>query len=46
VVDKSPTTPPRDYTAYSDIVKTGKKKIGVLYEKENYSQIVYKVMKW
>lgn len=38
--------PRKDYTAYSDIVKLGKKKIGVLYEKDNYSQIVFTVVKW
>jgi sialidase-1 len=32
--------------AYSDIVKIGTKKIGVLYEKENYSKIVFSVVKW
>ena len=36
----------RDATAYSDIVKTGKKKIGVLFEKDNYSQIVFTTIKW
>ena len=36
----------KDYTAYSDIVKLGKKTVGVLYEKANYSQIVFTVVKW
>ena len=36
----------RDATAYSDIVKTGKKKIGVLFEKDNYSEIVFTTIKW
>ena len=35
-----------DFTAYADIVKVGKRKIGVLYEKENYQQIVFSVIKW
>ncbi|CAG5017669.1 Sialidase [Dyadobacter sp. CECT 9275] len=35
-----------DYTAYSDIVQTGKKTIGVLYEFDDYRQIVYKEVKW
>lgn len=43
VVDR---TGKSDNTAYSDIVKIGSKKIGVLYEKENYSKIVFKVVKW
>ncbi len=33
-------------TAYSDIVKIGNRKIGVLYERKGYSEIVFKVMKW
>jgi len=36
----------KDYTAYSDIVKLNEKIIGVLYEKENYSQIVFTTVKW
>lgn len=33
-------------TAYSDIVKIASKKIGVLYEKEAYSKIVFRAVKW
>lgn len=33
-------------TAYSDIVQIGKDKIGVLYERDGYSQIAFKVIKW
>lgn len=36
----------RDASAYSDIVKTTKKEIGVLYEKDGYSQIVFTTVKW
>ncbi|MCB0777507.1 MAG: exo-alpha-sialidase [Chitinophagaceae bacterium] len=36
----------KDYVAYSDIVKLNKNVIGVLYEKENYSEIVFAVVKW
>lgn len=35
-----------NYTAYSDIVKTSKKNIGILYEKENYSKIVFTTIQW
>lgn len=35
-----------DVAAYSDIVKISKKKIGVLYEKDGYSKIVFSVTKW
>jgi sialidase-1 len=30
-----------DYTAYSDLVKIGKNKIGVLYERNNYHEIIF-----
>ncbi len=35
-----------DWSAYSDIVKIAKKKVGVLYEKDGYSKIVFTVVKW
>ncbi|MEZ2442274.1 exo-alpha-sialidase [Chitinophaga sp. RCC_12] len=34
------------YAAYSDIVQLDRKKIGVLYEKDHYSSIVFTVVKW
>jgi sialidase-1 len=34
------------YAAYSDIVQLGRKKIGVLYEKDHYSSIVFTVVSW
>lgn len=34
-----------DYSAYSDIVFTTDRQIGVLYEKDNYSKIVYTAVK-
>ena len=30
-----------DFTAYSDLVELGKKKIGILYERNNYHEIVF-----
>jgi sialidase-1 len=30
-----------DYAAYSDLVLLNKNKLGVLFEKENYSKIVF-----
>jgi len=36
----------KDFTAYSDIVIHDKNRIGVLYERDGYSKIVYKVVKW
>lgn len=41
VVDKAPAGRERNHTAYSDIVKLGGRKIGVLYERDNYSTIVF-----
>ena len=35
-----------DYSAYSDLVNVSKKEIGILYEKDNYSKIVFTVVKW
>lgn len=31
----------KDITAYSDLVQTGRRQIGVLYEKDQYSQILF-----
>lgn len=45
IVDKAAPGEERDYTAYSDIVKIGKKEIGVLYERDGYSEIVFTVVK-
>ncbi|MCE7059405.1 exo-alpha-sialidase [Dyadobacter sp. CY343] len=36
----------KDYTAYSDLVQTGKKTVGVLYEFDGYKSIVFKEMSW
>lgn len=45
VIDKGPEGS-KDHTAYSDIVKTGKNTIGVLYERDGYKAIVFKEMRW
>ncbi len=46
-VDKSPEGSIRsDFTAYSDIVKLSTDEIGVLYEYNNYSQIIFKIINW
>lgn len=44
-IDKS-TDGQKDFTAYSDIVKTGKKTIGVLYERDGYKAIVFREVNW
>ncbi len=38
--------PKDDPTGYSDIVVIDKRRIGVLYENENYRQIAFKIIKW
>ncbi|UBM59174.1 glycoside hydrolase [Marinilongibacter aquaticus] len=35
-----------NYTAYSDIVQVDKSNIGVLYEKNNYKTIVFRLVNW
>ncbi len=45
LIDKSPDSK-GDFTAYSDIVKISKNKIGVLYERNGYKEIVFTVVKW
>lgn len=46
-VDKSPSEDKsRSYTAYSDIVVAGRKRIGVLYERAGYAEIVFTTVKW
>lgn len=35
-----------DYSAYSDLVNLSSSMIGILYEKENYSKIVFRPLKW
>lgn len=46
VVDKSPPGKERNHAAYSDIVKVKKREIGVLFESQNYSSIVFQRIKW
>ena len=46
LIDRSSERSKGDHAAYSDIVKLGKKKIGVLYERDNYSEIVFTAVKW
>ena len=46
VIAKAPENYKGDYAAYSDLVVLDAKRIGVLYEKENYSKIVFTVCSW
>lgn len=45
IVDKS-AGPQNDYTAYSDLVKISRNKVGILYERNGYAEIVFKVVRW
>lgn len=44
-IDKSDDNK-KDWTAYSDLVNINKKTIGVLYERNNYGEIVFKTIAW
>jgi len=46
VIAKSPENYKGDYAAYSDLVALNAKQIGVLYEKENYTKIVFTIYNW
>jgi len=46
VLGKSPENYSGAFTAYSDITKLSGHKIGVLYEKDNYSKIVFTIVDW
>lgn len=43
VIAKSPPNFTGAYAAYSDIVLIGKNKMGILYEKDNYKEIVFTI---
>ncbi len=46
LIDKSTDDEKKDFTAYSDIVNLNKNEIGVLYERDDYTQIVFTVVNW
>ncbi len=45
-IDQNPENKKSAYTAYSDLVWMKNREIGILYEKDNYSQIVFKIIRW
>lgn len=45
LIDNAPANTKGDFTAYSDLVKCSDNTIGILYEKSNYTQIVFSVWK-
>jgi sialidase-1 len=46
LVEKAPEGYKGSYTAYSDIIVLSKNEIGVLYEKDNYKEIDFTIVKW
>jgi sialidase-1 len=46
VVEKSEDPSKRDWAAYSDLLLLDKKKVGILYERNNYAEIVFKTVEW
>lgn len=46
VIDKGDPAINKDHTAYSDLVNINRSKIAVLYEKDNYSKIVFTTVRW
>ena len=46
LIDKNDDKKKQDWTAYSDLVMINKRSIGVLYERDNYSTIVFKRVVW
>ena len=46
LIDAASADTKGDFTAYSDLVKCSDNTIGILYEKNNYNQIVFSVWPW
>lgn len=46
ILAKAPEGYKGDYSAYSDLVKLSDGTVGVLYEKDNYKEIVFRVVDW
>lgn len=45
-IDKGDDNTKEDHAAYSDIVRLGNKSIGILYERNNYGEIVFVRRRW
>lgn len=46
LIDKGDPAINKDHIAYSDLVNINRSKIAVLYEKDNYSKIVFTIVRW
>ena len=45
-VDKAPDGSLSEFTAYSDISAVTKNEIGVLYERNDYKEIAFTIVRW
>jgi sialidase-1 len=46
LVDQNSENKEIDFAAYSDIVRISKNRVGIIYERNDYSQIVFRIKKW
>lgn len=46
IIDGSADQQQKNWTAYSDLVNLNSKTLGILYERDNYSEIVFKTVNW
>jgi sialidase-1 len=46
LVDKSVDSTASSWTAYSDLVKLDEQHLGILYERNNYTEIIFKRIRW
>jgi len=46
LVDSTDDPKKLPWTAYSDLVAVDEKSLGILYERDNYSEIIFKKIKW
>jgi sialidase-1 len=46
LIEADATETNNDFTAYSDLVSLNTRKIGVLYERNNYREIVFTIIRW
>jgi sialidase-1 len=46
MIDATEAATPKDYTAYSDLVQITNRRIGVLYERNQYKEIVFTLVQF
>ncbi|MFZ9660952.1 MAG: sialidase family protein [Chitinophagaceae bacterium] len=46
LIDQNNIQDYNDFTAYSDLVQLNQRVVGILYERDNYKEIVFKKQKW